>query len=81
MVTAMRINIQIDSAFKREVEVHAERLGESVSAFFREGARARLAALKRAQLEERLVEAYQGLTDENRAVSEAHEPVDLEGWE
>ena len=76
-----RVNVQIDAALRAELAQQADRLGESVSTFFRESARERLDRLKRAELDRSLREAYVAMADENVQSTKVFEAVDLEGWE
>lgn len=80
-MTIRRINIQLPLDLKEEIEKYAAMNGESVSAFFRNGASERVQRLKEAEQKKRLEEAYRSLARENRTVAADWEAVDLEGWE
>lgn len=77
----VRINFQIDTTLRREVEECARERGESLSAFFREGAKAHLAALKKDRRNRLLAEGYREMAQESLELARDFEPVDLEGWE
>ena len=76
-----RINVQLDAPLRAEVSRFAERIGESVSTFLRQGAAERLERLKRQDLERRLQEAYVAMAAENLATAQDYASADLEGWE
>jgi hypothetical protein len=76
-----RVNIQLPIGLKQRAELLARQKGESLSAFLREGARERVGRLEQEMRDALLTEAYKALAEENRMLSQEHEPIDLEGWE
>ena len=76
-----RININVDDGLREEVARCSRLAGESVSAFFRESARQRVARMIREEQESLLKEAYCTLAEENQLLAEEHDAVDVEGWE
>ena len=76
-----RINIQLPRKLKATVEAMAARRGQSLSAFFRESVEERIEAIRKAEKEALLREAYEHMAADAERTAGEYDPVDVEGWE
>jgi hypothetical protein len=77
----IRANFVLPRELRDEAQAVARAQGMTLAEFLRDSLRSRLEELHRRDFEQRMIQAYQGLAEENRQLAEDFRAVDLAEWE